>query len=382
MSRIRRGVEITDGVLYRARIAIPARVPVGDYTAETFLIQDGRVIAGAVARDPDREARLRALRRRRRRALVVRLRPRRGRDLAAARLGGERGVPDAATLSSGWSSPHRSLSMTTESSCLPSRSRAAAQNSTEADADDRHDELQSFPAERGRRNSPRPSAPRRARAGPRHEPIGQVVEIGGGGAADRARGRPPRPSSPAIPIPASPCPARSAASQARGRAAAGCSPTSAALQAAPTPRPAWSPPTSTSSARARRIAQTGKLINFRRGITGYPIPGSQGLPGHRRRPEADVRRRRARPYRDRHRLSDQGRARRALCRRPARQAFRPARLDRHRQVDRGRPDHAPHLRPRARGPYRHDRPARRIFGGVQGPSASCSTSTISPCPTG
>jgi uncharacterized protein (TIGR02186 family) len=42
------GVAITDGVLYRARIPIPARVPVGDYTAETFLIKDGRVIAGAV----------------------------------------------------------------------------------------------------------------------------------------------------------------------------------------------------------------------------------------------------------------------------------------------------------------------------------------------
>jgi uncharacterized protein (TIGR02186 family) len=42
------GVEITDGVLYRARISIPARVPVGQYTAETFLIQDGRVLAGAV----------------------------------------------------------------------------------------------------------------------------------------------------------------------------------------------------------------------------------------------------------------------------------------------------------------------------------------------
>lgn len=41
------GVTITDGVLYRAHIAIPARVPVGTYTAETFLIQDGRVIAGA-----------------------------------------------------------------------------------------------------------------------------------------------------------------------------------------------------------------------------------------------------------------------------------------------------------------------------------------------
>lgn len=42
-----RGVEISEGVLYRARIDIPARVPVGTYTAETFLIQDGRVIAGA-----------------------------------------------------------------------------------------------------------------------------------------------------------------------------------------------------------------------------------------------------------------------------------------------------------------------------------------------
>ena len=43
-----KGVEITEGVLYRGRISIPAQVPVGDYTAETFLIQNGRVIAGAV----------------------------------------------------------------------------------------------------------------------------------------------------------------------------------------------------------------------------------------------------------------------------------------------------------------------------------------------
>jgi uncharacterized protein (TIGR02186 family) len=42
------GVQITEGVLYRAHIAIPARVPVGKYTAETFLIQDGRVLAAAV----------------------------------------------------------------------------------------------------------------------------------------------------------------------------------------------------------------------------------------------------------------------------------------------------------------------------------------------
>jgi uncharacterized protein (TIGR02186 family) len=40
-------VAITGGVLYRARITIPARVPVGHYTAETFLIRDGRVLAAA-----------------------------------------------------------------------------------------------------------------------------------------------------------------------------------------------------------------------------------------------------------------------------------------------------------------------------------------------
>lgn len=41
-------VEITDGVLYRVRLPLSARVIVGDYTAETFLVQDGRVVAAAV----------------------------------------------------------------------------------------------------------------------------------------------------------------------------------------------------------------------------------------------------------------------------------------------------------------------------------------------
>lgn len=41
------GVEITGGVLYRATIQIPSQVPVGTYTAETFLIDDGRVLAVA-----------------------------------------------------------------------------------------------------------------------------------------------------------------------------------------------------------------------------------------------------------------------------------------------------------------------------------------------
>ena len=41
-------VEITDGVLYRARLPLSARVIVGNYTAETFLVQNGRVVAAAV----------------------------------------------------------------------------------------------------------------------------------------------------------------------------------------------------------------------------------------------------------------------------------------------------------------------------------------------
>ena len=45
-------VEITDGVLYRARLYIPARVPTGRYTAETFLIRNGKIIAAAT-RDVD-----------------------------------------------------------------------------------------------------------------------------------------------------------------------------------------------------------------------------------------------------------------------------------------------------------------------------------------
>ena len=41
------GVEISEGVLYRASIAIPSQVPVGTYTAETFLIDRGKVLAAA-----------------------------------------------------------------------------------------------------------------------------------------------------------------------------------------------------------------------------------------------------------------------------------------------------------------------------------------------
>jgi len=41
------GVEISGGVLYRAHLSIPSQVPVGTYTAETFLIDRGKVIAAA-----------------------------------------------------------------------------------------------------------------------------------------------------------------------------------------------------------------------------------------------------------------------------------------------------------------------------------------------
>jgi uncharacterized protein (TIGR02186 family) len=41
------GVEINSSVLYRAAISIPSQVPVGTYTAETFLIDRGRVLAAA-----------------------------------------------------------------------------------------------------------------------------------------------------------------------------------------------------------------------------------------------------------------------------------------------------------------------------------------------
>jgi uncharacterized protein (TIGR02186 family) len=43
------GVRISEGVLYQARIALPSNVQTGTYTAETFAITRGRVIASAVA---------------------------------------------------------------------------------------------------------------------------------------------------------------------------------------------------------------------------------------------------------------------------------------------------------------------------------------------
>ena len=43
------GVRIKEKVLYQARIALPSNVTTGPYTAETFAIADGRVLASATA---------------------------------------------------------------------------------------------------------------------------------------------------------------------------------------------------------------------------------------------------------------------------------------------------------------------------------------------
>ncbi len=43
------GVQISEQVLYQARIMLPSNVITGTYTAETFAVRDGRVIASAMA---------------------------------------------------------------------------------------------------------------------------------------------------------------------------------------------------------------------------------------------------------------------------------------------------------------------------------------------
>ena len=45
-----RGVSISEQVLYQARISLPSSVQTGTYTAETFAINHGRVVASAVSR--------------------------------------------------------------------------------------------------------------------------------------------------------------------------------------------------------------------------------------------------------------------------------------------------------------------------------------------
>ena len=43
------GVRISEGVLYQARIELPSNVTTGEYTAETFALANGRVLASATA---------------------------------------------------------------------------------------------------------------------------------------------------------------------------------------------------------------------------------------------------------------------------------------------------------------------------------------------
>jgi uncharacterized protein (TIGR02186 family) len=45
-----KGVTISEQVLYQARISLPSSVQTGTYTAETFAITHGRVVASAIAR--------------------------------------------------------------------------------------------------------------------------------------------------------------------------------------------------------------------------------------------------------------------------------------------------------------------------------------------
>lgn len=45
-----RGVTVSEQVLYQARIALPSSVQTGTYTAETFAITQGRVVASAISR--------------------------------------------------------------------------------------------------------------------------------------------------------------------------------------------------------------------------------------------------------------------------------------------------------------------------------------------
>jgi uncharacterized protein (TIGR02186 family) len=45
-----KGVSVSEQVLYQARIALPSSVQTGTYTAETFAINRGRVVASAISR--------------------------------------------------------------------------------------------------------------------------------------------------------------------------------------------------------------------------------------------------------------------------------------------------------------------------------------------
>ena len=87
------GVEISEGVLYRARISIPSQVPVGTYTAETFLVDDGKVIAAATREIEIGKSGFRAVGRAGRAAAWLPLRPGSGAAVARPWLGGSCHIP-------------------------------------------------------------------------------------------------------------------------------------------------------------------------------------------------------------------------------------------------------------------------------------------------
>ena len=43
-------MKVSEQVLYQARIALPSSVQTGTYTAETFAVSKGRVVASAISR--------------------------------------------------------------------------------------------------------------------------------------------------------------------------------------------------------------------------------------------------------------------------------------------------------------------------------------------
>ena len=126
-----------------------------------------------------------------------------------------------------------------------------------------------------------------------------------------------------------------------------------------------SSPMSTSSAKAASAAD-GRLTNFRRGVTRYPIPGLRHLSGHRPRTCARIFAADDSPHVEIGTVYPTDDIRGALYVDPMlSKHFAILGIDRHRQVDLGRADPSPHLAAIARRAHRDDRSARRIFGGVQ-----------------
>ena len=101
------------------------------------------------------------------------------------------------------------------------------------------------------------------------------------------------------------------------------------------------------SRRRRSGAADRPNLRFRRGVTRFPVPGTQVLSRLQQDMRRDLCQRTSETRIEIGTVYPTTRHARRCWSMPARQAFRAARLDRHRQVDRRRADPAPHLRPRA-----------------------------------